>query len=79
MSSGPRRDVRGCERRASPVRIELEESDFESGGLPRRSFAAPYALTTIKHDDMGPVDGGLTPSKTEEICESAGRYLGLGD
>lgn len=58
--------------------IGLEEADFESGGLPRQSFAAPYALTTIKHEDMGPVDGVLTASKTEEICESAGRYLGLG-
>lgn len=57
--------------------IPLGDDDFESGGLPKTSFASPWNVTTIKLADMGVVEGMLDADVTDRIAETAATYMGV--
>lgn len=55
--------------------VELRRSDFETGALPKRSFANPWTVVTIKHADMSGTEGRLADAVTDEISNQAAAYL----
>jgi hypothetical protein len=55
--------------------IELQASDFTRGGLPKRSFANPWTITTIKYAEMDIVEGVLTDAVADEITKQGAAYL----
>ena len=59
------------------VAISLTDDDFVSGGLPRRSYANPWTVVTIRHADVGRKEGHLVDATAEQIATEAAGYLGV--
>lgn len=57
--------------------IPLGDSDFETGGLDKTSFASPWNVVTIKFADMDAVEGKLNDEVTRQIVTDVGFYIGL--
>lgn len=55
--------------------IELRGEDWTVGGLPARSFVAPWFITTIRHASIRRGVGELDPSLVEDVLTGATRYL----
>lgn len=60
-----------------PLAIHLREDEFEHGSFPRESFVNPWTLATIKHADVGTVEGHLEAESTDQIATAAAGYLGV--
>ncbi len=56
--------------------VELADEDFVSGGLPRRSYASPWVVTTFKHADVTDREGRLAAGVVDAVAEAAAGYLG---
>lgn len=56
--------------------IPLPDGAWAVGGLPRRSFASPWFLSTLKHARIDRGVGALTDGAVGEIVAEAARYLG---
>jgi len=51
--------------------------EFETGALPRKSYASPWNLVTLKLDtDVFREVGSLDPALTQRIADEAARHLG---
>lgn len=57
--------------------VPLPASAFVSGGLPKRSFASPWVITTLKDADIVVVEGELSTSTVSQIADAAAQYLGV--
>lgn len=55
--------------------VELSEECFGEGGLPRRSFAGPWNVVTLKHAMLSKHTGTLTEATIEQLIDEAVRYL----
>ncbi|MCH7660699.1 MAG: hypothetical protein IH933_09010 [Euryarchaeota archaeon] len=56
--------------------IPITGSDFISGSLPvDPSFASPWALVTLKHDDVLKQEGTLDDQTTDRIGGNAAHYV----
>ncbi|AGB38706.1 mRNA interferase PemK [Natronococcus occultus] len=55
--------------------FELTETRFREGGLPRRSYALPWNIATLKHEGVSTHAGTLTQEATETLVEQAIGYL----
>lgn len=56
--------------------IRLRDSDFEDGTLPDESYVNPWTITSIRHADIGGVEGHLSDQRTDEIARETAEYLG---
>lgn len=57
--------------------IPLAEDDFATGSLPRKSFASPWTIVTMKHADVAEKEGRLEADTTDEIAEAAAGFMGV--
>lgn len=55
--------------------IELTDRRFLEGGLPKRSFAVPWNLVTLKHTVLSVHAGTLSEVTIESIVDEIVRYL----
>lgn len=60
-----------------PEAVPVPTSAFVSGGLPKRSFASPWVITTLKDADIVTVEGELSNTTVTQIAEAAAQYLGV--
>lgn len=60
-----------------PEAIELEDGDWRFGGPPGGSYASPWYVFTIKHNDIINAQGSLTTQATDRIATEAARFLGV--
>lgn len=59
--------------------IPLAATDFTSGGLPRESYVNPWVLVTIKHADIGEIEGQLVADTVDQIASEAAGHLEASD
>jgi hypothetical protein len=57
--------------------VPLADDDFETGGLPRQSYALPWVLATITSNDVSATAGHPSETVTQRIADEAGDYLGV--
>lgn len=57
--------------------IPLTDADFESGGLPRKTYVNPWTIVSIRHADIQYEEGQLSSNVVEEVAEAAAGYLGV--
>jgi len=57
--------------------IELTDSDFSSGGLPRESYVNPWTVVSIRHADLQGREGSPEDETTDKIARVAAGYLGV--
>lgn len=63
-------------RTARSDAIPITSADFLSGGLPSDpSYASPWTLVTIKHDDVIDQEGTLDAKTTNRIGGNAAHYV----
>lgn len=56
--------------------IPITGGDFQSGSLRLDpSYASPWALVTLKHDDILDQEGVLTDQTTKRIAGNAAHYI----
>ncbi|WP_394741861.1 hypothetical protein [Natronococcus roseus] len=55
--------------------VELTDGRFLEGELPRRSYATPWNIATLKHEAISTHAGTLTEEATERLVERAIEYL----
>ena len=54
-----------------PIAIRLRAADFETGGLPRRSYVNPWTIAPLRTADVRGVEGQLTVATTDTVgCKS---------
>jgi hypothetical protein len=58
-------------------RLDLDDSDWRFGQPQGDSYASPWYVLTIKHDDIVNPQGSLTDAVTDEIAKNAAEYLGF--
>lgn len=55
--------------------VELSGECFSEGDLPRRSFAGPWNVVTLKHAAISMHAGTLTEATVEALVDEIVRYL----
>lgn len=55
--------------------VALDEERFESGKLPKESYASPWTVTTLKTDVVQKKVGELEPATVEKISEQVTTYI----
>lgn len=64
--------VTTTERKAA---VPLDEESFRSGKLPRKSYASPWTVTTLKTDVIERRAGELTEQTMETLQEELEKYI----
>jgi hypothetical protein len=55
--------------------IPLSESEWEVGGVPRESFASPWALHSPRIEDLETWQGRVSEALGTRVVEQANEYL----
>lgn len=60
-----------------PEAIEVEADDWRFGSPRGDSYASPWYVFTIKHEDIDSPQGSVTDAMADEIATEASSYLGV--
>jgi len=55
--------------------IEVRDTDWTVGGLPRESYVSPWFLSTLKHAEVGEGVGRLADPALQRVVEAVVGYL----
>lgn len=55
--------------------VPIETSDWVQGGMPRQSYASPWAIASPKHTAIVRRQGRLTESFVRTVIEAMNTYL----
>ena len=59
--------------------IELTPNMWAEGGAPKRSWASPWYILTLKHETVTDRLGRITTETTNQIAQELMRLVGLSD
>ena len=69
--------VVGLTRTNRPPAVELDRTAWELGDPGEESYASPWYVFTIKHDNIVRPKGALTAAATDEIAEAVAAMIGV--
>ena len=69
----------GLTRTNRPPAVELDQAAWELGDPGERSYASPWYVFTIKHDNIVRPKGALTATATNEVAEAVAAMIGAID
>ncbi len=69
--------VVGLTRTNRPPAIPLDRSSWKLGDPGEESYASPWYVFTIKHDNIVRPQGALTAETTATVAEAVGAMLGV--
>lgn len=58
--------------------IELTPEKWADGGAPKRNWASPWYILTLKHATITDRLGQLTPTATDRIAQEITQLIGVG-
>jgi hypothetical protein len=69
--------VVGLTRTERPGAIALDQAAWEMGDPGGESYASPWYLFTVKHDNVIRPKGALTSEATEKVAAAAASLIGV--
>lgn len=69
--------VVGLTRTDRPQAVELDRTAWELGDPGEESYASPWYVFTIKHDNIIRPKGALTTTATETVAEAVAAMIGV--
>jgi len=67
----------GLTRTNRPPAIELDRAAWELGDPGEGSYASPWYVFTIKHDNIVRPKGSLTDTATDEVAKAVAEMIGV--
>ena len=69
--------VVGLTRTERPAAITINQTAWEMGDPGTESYASPWYLFTLKHDNIIRPKGSLTPETTQKVAAAVASLIGV--